>query len=187
MELSDYCTGVVEKVQAYASHIGERASEEFQQFAAHPLKYTGNAAWNFVKNYWDMGAAMLTGFAWMDYQAQVTSALLHSQELGLRVNTMCMVLPAIASLIGAGLHGMKEYDQGGDRFLRNLAACFATGFHFYNLGVEESRPAWTQSAHDAIALFFLSGGYVLDQARRAGNARMHAASQSAANSQAVPQ
>jgi len=122
MELSDYCIGVVEKVQKPMLPILESVLPRNSSSLQPTLSSTPEMPHGILPRITGTWALRCSQVLHDGYHAQTTSALLHSQELGLRVNTMCMVLPAIASLIGAGLHGMKEYDQGGDRFLRNLAA-----------------------------------------------------------------
>lgn len=54
-------------LSAEAQKLKESTQTELKKFSEQPLQYTSKTSLNLVKDYWDVGAAILAGYALNDY------------------------------------------------------------------------------------------------------------------------
>ena len=128
-------------------------SDALREFQEHPLQYTSSAVKDFVKDYWDMAAALAGGFALGDVGEEYLGAARHYVTAG---------------GITAALAGVyNPFSAGGfddERLNRNAAAGIGSAAAFWDGGVNQ--PLNVQHALGALVA---SAAILFERRRRANN------------------
>ena len=128
------------------SSFQENLYNGLREFSDHPINHTVTATKQFVKDYWDLGAMALAGFAFNDY---------HNEIFG-EARFPIVLIGGLTGLIGAG--------EDMDRIYRNVCAGFATFCGFWGRGTEA--PLSAEIGNYGVATFWAAGSLYHDRERR---------------------
>ncbi|GEM_PF-2642403 len=123
-------TNYLERFENKALGLRALAIQGIEEFSKNPLKYTSQAVTDLGKEYWDVAAALLAGYAVADTKHETFGDY----------RTPVAVVSSIASIIGTfansgkGLSVRELSDVELDKFIRNTLAGFAAGFYGWSNG-----------------------------------------------------
>lgn len=133
-------------MRQYLSNLRENFNNGLREFSEHPLKYTYSAGKDLVKDYWDLGAMVLAGFAFNDHGSKVFGD----------ARFPVVFASGIAGLIGARKDPNREF--------RNLYAGFASLCGFWTRGIDA--PLSLELAHYGAAGLMAAGSLYMDREMR---------------------
>ncbi len=133
--------------EVYLEELRKDITQGLTEFSEHPVKYTTKTIGTLVRDYWDVGAAALAGFAFNDYGSEIFG----------EYRSHIVVFGALASIFGGG----RNYG----RLHRNAYAGLATFYYFFTRGVE-GVPQGTVILNKTIGTIFGGVSVFMDYHRR---------------------
>ena len=150
----------------YLSNLTEKFNNGLRGFSERPIQYSYSAAKDFAKDYWDLGAMVLAGFAFNDHGGEVLG--------GARFPVM----------LASGIAGLSRCREDADRAGRNIYAGLASLSGFWNRGLDV--PLSGESANYGVGLVLSALSLYMDRKRRGRESRKAQAARSESSQLEVP-
>lgn len=130
-------------LSSYLITVKDTASQHYDLFRESPVKYTASSVGNFVKNYWDLGAMVLAGYAFNDYNNETFGEM------------------RFPIMLASGIAGIAGSANSNDRLARNFYAGFASLFYFWANGIDV--PDATRLGNQTVGGLMAFGSAVMDK------------------------
>ena len=117
-----------------------------REFSEHPIEYPLSTIKDFAKDYWDLGAMVLAGFAFNDHGSEVFG------------DTRFPVM------LASGLIGLGGAGEDTNRAFRNLYAGFASFCGFWTRGLDV--PLSSELGSYGVTTLMSAASLSLDRERR---------------------
>ncbi|MFH0949493.1 MAG: hypothetical protein V1802_03325 [Candidatus Aenigmatarchaeota archaeon] len=137
----------------YVSNLREYTIDGLREFSKHPKKSIGLGILDFVKDYWDLGAVVLAGFAFNDYESK------RFGDYRFYVGTLGGIAGAAGGVFGDLHSGVREY-----RFSRNMYVGGAALVAGWTNGIDV--PERVKTMEKGVATLITAGAIFFEIMRR---------------------
>ncbi len=154
----------LQRLNNKALEFRNNAIQGMEEFSMQPLKYSSKATVDFVKDYWDLAAAVLAGYALTDTNDRTLGDYRGPIFIG----------ASLASLFGPDLNSFKDMfrnrvseeempEYAADRIRRNILG--GLSLYLWDKGITNV-PENVALGNKILAVFFAGGSAVMDLAVR---------------------
>jgi len=130
----------------YLSNLRENFNNGLREFSEHPIQHSYSAVKDFVKNYWDLGAMVLAGFAFNDHGSEVFGDA------------------RFPVMLASSVAGLSRARNDTNRAVRNLYAGFASLCGFWTRGIDA--PLSAELGNYGVAGLMSAASLYMDKKRR---------------------